>query len=212
MEPRFGNQRRWERVRRSALPLPLVAMLLAVVSPACSSDDQDPSRPADAGGDERDVFDGPLPGGSGAYPEPPPGCEPLTDPDDDACLACLTRSCCDELFLCGGSGEVDGAPTYGCYQSFFPCVQRCFAREIRDGSTASSDEIVEACGPECAPSGPSEYDPPLENFLACSVRESRSMTQDVDGGSEGSSGDEDGGRAAMSCAEVCFAAWREDVR
>ncbi len=129
-------------------------------------------------------------------------CDPHEDPEEDACLACLTRECCGELLACKFTFEGQGF--FPCYRGYFPCVRDCFEAAIEDGSMETSEDITLACSAMCEGDGPRFEQP----FLACAVGTPIRLDDErdagaADGGSEDTRSEED------TCADVCrFPSWR----
>jgi hypothetical protein len=188
---------------------------------ACSEDDDAPRQGSDggAGRDVRDAGDagdqgnsgtgGRGGGGSGAgnVPSHQYCGRPDIDPADDACLACLTRTCCGELLSCGprfNTRPGDGGPNwplYTCYEGFLlGCIGRCFEDAVADAASLSSDASAQACLDGCDNGGASRD--VYQRLLDCAL--SLPGPDDSDGGI-----DDDAGSSDDGCGSVCrFSGWQ----
>jgi hypothetical protein len=186
--------------------LTIALCLCAVTVAQCKKDDakassKDASADAqgghDSGVDRKDPDSGKSYGGSGGSGNSqnwPTTCFDLGDGNGDDCLKCAMRRCCDELKACA---EADGGNRIiydGCYNPTWPCIRKCFGREVASSSLSPAD-LAESCAQECG-----EVTTERANLLACMIATPTSVDS-----SDG--GDADDGGAAEPCAATCFSGW-----
>ncbi len=195
--------------RGSVILLQGMAAALAVIVIGCSDHADTPSDgPPDESPGGTSGSSGASEGGRPGAGEPMlrpmrQNCDPHEDPEQDACLACLTRDCCGELLACEFTAEWPGP--YPCYTGHYRCVRDCFEAAVEDGSTESSEDVTLACSVMCPGSTAASFQ---QQFLACAVGTPVPSDDERDAGAE------DGGSDVTrteedTCADVCrFPSWR----